>query len=190
MPKRALSSLSPKTVTITASSWRILLSGCSNQNRCILEAQCHLPPGNLSFDVGVGTASFQPSGVTSKPASRGHLKTGQLSASRTTCFYPTCDRSGKFFLEVRILFTRAARFILTSPGRRVRQRRDATGAPTQRPEWRGGASRPKKTSHSGGKAVNPRGMGTESPSKKAFFRFDLAPAKQCGGIVIERLPQS
>ena len=44
--------------------------------------------------------------VTSKPASRGHLKTGQVSASRTTCFYPTCDRSGKFFWGVRILSTR------------------------------------------------------------------------------------
>ena len=41
----------------------------------------------------------ETSGVTSKPASRGHLKTGQLSASRTTCFYPTCDRSGKFFFR-------------------------------------------------------------------------------------------
>ena len=32
-----------------------------------------------------------------------------------------------------------------SNGRPYRdQRRDATGAPTQRPEWRGGASRPKR----------------------------------------------
>jgi len=29
-----------------------------------------------------------PSGVTSKPASRGHFKTGQLSASRTAIFLP------------------------------------------------------------------------------------------------------
>ena len=71
--------------------------------------------------------------------------------------------------------------ILVGPGRRIRQRRDATGAPIQRPEcgngaWRGGASRPSKTSYSGGKAVNPRGMGTESPSKKAFFRMDRGEA--------------
>jgi len=39
----------------------------------------------------------EPSGVTSKPASRGHFKTGQLSASRTPCFYPSFDRSGKLF---------------------------------------------------------------------------------------------
>ena len=31
------------------------------------------------------------------------------------------------------------------------------------PEWRGGASRPKENSHSGGNALNPRGLGTESP---------------------------
>jgi hypothetical protein len=37
------------------------------------------------------------SGVTSKPASWGHLKTGQLSASRTPCFYPTFDRFGKVY---------------------------------------------------------------------------------------------
>jgi hypothetical protein len=30
----------------------------------------------------------QSSGVTSKPASRGHFKTGQLSASRTAIFLP------------------------------------------------------------------------------------------------------
>ena len=32
--------------------------------------------------------SSTPSGVTSKPASRGHLKTGQLSASRTALVLP------------------------------------------------------------------------------------------------------
>jgi hypothetical protein len=32
-----------------------------------------------------------------------------------------------------------ARFILSLPERRIRQRRDATGAPTQRPEWLGAA---------------------------------------------------
>jgi len=38
---------------------------------------------------------------------------------------------------------RAARFILASPGRRIWQRRDATRAPTQRPEWLGATcSRP------------------------------------------------
>jgi hypothetical protein len=45
--------------------------------------------------------------------------------------YPARGHSGKPFCE-----TWLGGFILTSPGRRVRQRRDATGAPTQGPEWR------------------------------------------------------
>jgi hypothetical protein len=40
------------------------------------------------------------------------------------------------------LCIRTAAFILTSPGRRIWQRRDATRAPTQGPEWLGGESRP------------------------------------------------
>ena len=43
-----------------------------------------------------------------------------------------------------------------------------TGAPTQRPEQRGGTGLPKEGSHSGGKAVNPRGLGTESPTEGAI----------------------
>ena len=127
------------------------------------------------------------SGVTSKPASRGHFKTGQLSASRTAIYFYRTDNSFcKSFLWVFVW--RATRFILTSPGRRIRQRRDATRAPTQRPEWRGGASRP-NNNHSGGKAVNPRGLGTESPTKKAFFRFGFTPGMSSGHRFIEGLPQ-
>jgi hypothetical protein len=61
------------------------------------------------------------------------------------------------------------RFTLETLERRIGLRRDATRAPTQRPEWRGGASRPKENSHSGGKAVNPRGLGTESPRGFIFI---------------------
>jgi len=86
-----------------------------------------LPAGSRITDY------ISPSGVTSKPASQGHFKTGQLSASRTPCFYPTFDPSGKFFCAW-IFSGSAAWFILAPPGRRIRQRRDATGAPTQRPE--------------------------------------------------------
>jgi hypothetical protein len=43
------------------------------------------------------------------------------------------------------------------------QRRDATRAPTQRPEWRGGASRPKDISHSGGKRGKSQGFGDRVP---------------------------
>ena len=42
----------------------------------------------------------------------------------------------------RQVFEVGFRSIMTSPGRRIWQRRDATGAPTQRPEWRGGDGRP------------------------------------------------
>jgi len=61
-----------------------------------------------------------------------------------------------------------------SPARRRRLRRDASGAPTRPPEWRGGASRPKRIVHSGGKALNRRGLrtdpATESPIRVALFR--------------------
>src|SRR5947208_14441224 len=51
------------------------------------------------------------------------------------------------------------------PGRRKRQRRDATRAPTQRPEWHGGGRNPspKKTSHSGGYRGKSRGIGGSAP---------------------------
>ena len=61
--------------------------------------------------------------------------------------------------------TSPARFILAKPGRRIRQRRDATGAPTQRPEWLGRRKPPRQPHHSGAKAINPRGLGTESPTR-------------------------
>src|SRR5258708_4426895 len=38
-------------------------------------------------------------------------------------------------VRANIFRIRAAGFILTSPGRRIWQRRDATRAPTQLPEW-------------------------------------------------------
>lgn len=59
------------------------------------------------------------------------------------------------------LLREAAGAILITPGRRIGQRRDVTRAPTQGPEWRGGASRPKETpTISGAKAISPRGLGT------------------------------
>jgi hypothetical protein len=102
---------------------------------------------------------------TSKPANGAEPEQEYL--------YPAGGRSGKIFLRAR-----PGGFILSSPGRRIRRRRDATGAPTQRPEWLGGASRP-FCQHSGAKAINPRGLGTESPSKKCFFshRFPIRATK-------------
>jgi hypothetical protein len=76
----------------------------------------------------------------------GHLKTGHLWTPENR---PTELNQNKsiYTLETvtrAIIFSLVSQagFILTSPGRRVRQRRDATGAPIQRPEWRGGASCP------------------------------------------------
>ena len=48
--------------------------------------------------------------------------------------------------------------ILTPPGRMVRLRRNATGAPTQEPGWRVGSGRPPV--HSFAKAINYRGLET------------------------------
>src|SRR5579863_8995127 len=73
------------------------------------------------------TSENRPYVDTSKPANGAEPEQDYLYLAR--------GHSGKHFCE-----TYPDRFILTSPGRRVRQRRDATGAPTQRPEWLGAAS--------------------------------------------------
>jgi hypothetical protein len=99
----------------------------------------------------------------------GHLKTGHIGTLQNrpteltqnkSCYTPPTPAPASFFGA-----NGAGRRILAAPGRGIGQRRDATRAPTQGPEWRGGASRPQQTSHSGAKAVNPRGMGTASPSE-------------------------
>jgi hypothetical protein len=52
---------------------------------------------------------------------------------------------------------------------RIGRRRDATRALTQVPTGWGGYGYPTETRHTVGyKAINPRGMGTESPSQKGF----------------------
>src|SRR4051794_35040620 len=56
--------------------------------------------------------------------------------------------------------------MLTAPGRRIWLRRDATRAPTQRPECVGGAEPPPR--HSGPKAVNP-GSARAEPSQASSF---------------------
>jgi hypothetical protein len=73
----------------------------------------------------------------------GHLKTGHTWTLQNR---PTERNQNKSIYTLRevvratFFFTISpSRFILTSPGRRTRQRRDATGAPTQLPEWLGAA---------------------------------------------------
>jgi hypothetical protein len=56
--------------------------------------------------------------------------------------------------------------MLTAPGRRIWLRRDATRAPTQRPECVGGAEPPPR--HSGGKAINP-GSARAEPSHASSY---------------------
>jgi len=74
----------------------------------------------------------------------GHLKTGhrrtlqnrptgQNQNNNIYNLYPAGGHAGKQFSHTRL--------ILISPGRRIRQRWEATGAPTQRPEWRAALSR-------------------------------------------------
>src|SRR5258708_1524229 len=74
------------------------------------------------------TSENRPQVDTSKPANGAEPELDYLYLAR--------GRSGKHFCE-----DDPSRFILASPGRRVRQRRDATGATTQQPEWRGGVGR-------------------------------------------------
>lgn len=71
----------------------------------------------------------RPMGVTSKPANGANPEQELV--------IPWQRRFGKISWA-----TEAYEFILAVPERKTRQRRDATGAPTQEPEWRRGASRP------------------------------------------------
>src|SRR5882724_12538145 len=60
----------------------------------------------------------------------------------------------------------AAKLMLSTlevPERRIGQCGDATRAPTQQPEWQEAAQAASTTSHSGLKAINPRGLGAEPP---------------------------
>jgi hypothetical protein len=76
----------------------------------------------------------------------GRLKTGHLWTLQNRPMEPNQNKSIYTLQEVirANIFSRvrAPGFILASPGRRIQQRRDATRAPIQRPEWWGGASRP------------------------------------------------
>lgn len=103
------------------------------------------PPGThmaaSEFEAPTPSSGCVPLGGHLKTARRWHLKTGQRGRSRTSLTYTLPSP-----LVPRFLWRCAGkRLILTSPGRRIRRRRDATGAPTQRPEWQGGTSRPKES---------------------------------------------
>ena len=89
---------------------------------------------------------LHPPTIFRLPFLGGHLKTGHRWALQNRPTEPIQD-TFTYTLAGPVMprFSGddpSGRLILTSPGRRVRQRRDATGAPTQQPEWRGDESRP------------------------------------------------
>ena len=77
--------------------------------------------------------------ITSKPANDYHFKTGQRDRDPgRPLLYPAGVHSGKKFRKF-LCVCGTSGFRLTAPGRRIGQRRDATRAPTQGPEWTGTA---------------------------------------------------
>src|SRR5437763_9913195 len=90
---------------------------------------------------------------TSKPANAN--RAGQIQ------LYSAGGESGNFFFA-----SESNRPILLAPGRRIRQRWEATGAPTRAPESRGGDEPPCAACriHSGPKALNP-GSARAEPSQ-------------------------
>ena len=110
-----------------------------------------------------------PSGVTSKPASRGHLKTGQLSASRTVIVLP---HRGHFRQEF---------FKLNLPSAPNSVYTDLTWAEDRAPQGCAPSADPaagmagrrqpphNRTAILAENAVNPRGLGTASPTEESLL---------------------
>src|SRR5712691_139694 len=111
----------------------------------------------------------------------GHLKTGQSGTLQNRPVERVQD-SHSFTLPATLL---ARVFLLSShlpvytdltwAADRATQGCDPSADPAA--GMAGRRQPPQGKSDSGGKAVNPRGLGTASPSKIAFFRFDFAPRK-------------
>jgi hypothetical protein len=110
------------------------------------------------------------SGVTSKPAIEGHFKTGHRRGAQDYRIYTSESVMSQEIFDLKLP---PMGVYLLAPGRRTGQRRDATRAPTQ--GRNGGAVTAAPTSHSGAKAVNPRGMGTESPFHKSSPSLSIFP---------------
>lgn len=107
-----------------------------------------------------GTPQNRPMRVTSKPANE--------SAAGQSLLYLA---EGGFGNDLSRLDPTST-CILARPGRRIRLRWEATGAPFQAPEWRGRS--PPRDGHSGWKAINPRGAGTASPHQTKLLCFDCS----------------
>ena len=111
--------------------------------------------------------------ITPKPARHDHLKTGQATGSGQLVCSAVWSSRASILLPVP--------FILALPGRRIRQRRDATGAPTQRPG--GGAAQAAHDKQpfwrTGDKSQGFRGRSPQAEQRSSAFS-DLRPPHSCG----------
>ena len=100
--------------------------------------------------------------VTSKPANRNQSGQGSYSALR---------RAPASIIFWGSYFSVRGYGRLTLPGRRIRQRWEATGAPAQRLTGPGGNTT-RLLAPVSGKALNPRGLGTGPHVKGFVFLFE------------------
>ena len=102
------------------------------------------PSGGRQVGKHCATAGSIPSPNPNALTLGGHLKPGHTWTLQNRPMEQNQNKSIYTLQEGAraIIFSNslAARFILALPGRKIRQRRDATGAPTQRPEWLGAVS--------------------------------------------------
>jgi hypothetical protein len=110
-----------------------------------------------------------PSGDTSKPASRGHLKTGQLSASRTVIVLPHRWHFRQEFFKLNLPSAPNSVYTdLTWAEDRATQGCDPSADPAA---GMAGRRQPpqKRTAILAENAVNPRGLGTASPTEESLL---------------------
>jgi hypothetical protein len=113
--------------------------------------------------------TVQPSGDTSKPASRGHLKTGQLKASRTVIVLPHRWHFRQEFFKLNL--PSAPNSVYTDliwAEDRATQGCDPSADPAA---GMAGRRQPpqKRTAILAENAVNPRGLGTASPTEESLL---------------------
>jgi transcriptional regulator with XRE-family HTH domain len=113
--------------------------------------------------------SIISSGDTSKPASRGHLKTGQLSASRTVIVLPHRWHFRQEFFKLNLPSAPNSVYTdLTWAEDRATQGCDPSADPAA---GMAGRRQPpqKRTAILAENAVNPRGLGTASPTEESLL---------------------
>jgi hypothetical protein len=109
---------------------------------------------------------YLPSGVTSKPASRGHFKTGQLNASRTAIVLPHQRQVRQEFSFRSSLHSIYTDFTWAED--RATQGCDPSADPAA---GMAGRRQPpqERTTILAENAINPRGLGTESPRQESLL---------------------